>query len=130
MLVDDHPLVLRELGILLDSAADIEVVATADSMASALSRLSGTTPDVVLMDIDLAGDDGLVVTQELLLRSPLLKVVMLSGWCTRALVEAAARAGAVGYVVKGELSPDPCDAVRAAARGERPFSPLAQQLSS
>lgn len=130
MLVDDHPVVLTELGSLLDAAADLEVVAKADSLMSAVSQLDAAVPDVVLMDLDLPGDNGLVVTAELLRRDPLLKVVMLSAWCTRALLDDAARAGAVGYLLKGELTPDPCDAVRAAARGERPFSPLARRLGA
>ncbi len=130
MLVDDHPLLLEELGHFLDSAADIEVVAAADSLASALGLLTTAAPDVVLMDIDLPGADGLVATRELLRRVPSLKVVVLSAWCTRALVQEAAEAGACGYLIKGDLSPDPRDAVRAAARGERPFSPLATTLSS
>jgi DNA-binding NarL/FixJ family response regulator len=75
-------------------------------------------PDVVLLDIDLPGADGLEVLERLLREFPDIRVIMLSGHVRREFIDRAVDAGAWGYLSKGERSDVIAAAVRQVAAGE------------
>jgi NarL family two-component system response regulator LiaR len=121
MLVDDHALVRAAVRQAL-SAPDVEMVAEAATAEDALRIAPEVRPDVLLVDIDLPGVDGIRMVRELAPRLPETRIVMLTVSASdRDLVEAI-RAGAIGYLTK-DLAPDSLlRAVRGAHAGELAMS--------
>ncbi len=117
MLVDDHALVRAAIRQAL-SAPDVEVVAEASTAEEALDLAPRVRPDVLLLDVDLPGMDGIRMMRELAPRLPDTRIVMLSvSSAERGIVEAI-RFGASGYLTK-DLDPAALlRAVRGVHRGE------------
>ena len=121
MVVDDHPLwreaVARDVG-----EAGFDVVATAGDGAEAVRRVPATRPDVVLLDLQLPGLDGVAATREILAASPATRVLVLSASGEQADVLEAVKAGAAGYLVKSASREELLDALRRTAAGEAVFT--------
>jgi DNA-binding NarL/FixJ family response regulator len=117
MIVDDHTLVRNAIRQAI-TAPDVEVVAEAGTAEEALVSAPEVRPDVILVDIDLPGMDGIRLVRELAPRLPETRIVMLTvSGSDDDLVEAV-RYGATGYLTK-DLSPDGLlRAVRGAQGGE------------
>ena len=113
-LVDDHALLRSAVRQALDTP-DIRVVAEAASAAEALEVIPPARPDVVLLDINLPGGDGLTLLRELAPRIPDARIVMLTVSSSRRDLLDAVRNGAAGYLTK-DLSPE---ALQRAVRGIR-----------
>lgn len=119
LLADDHKLVRAGIRALLQTFADVEIVAEAGDGREALRLIVAHHPDVVLLDIMMPGLNGLDAAARIARNFPRTRVVILSMHPDEDSVLRAIRAGAVGYLVK---SADPAElelAVRAVARGER-----------
>jgi DNA-binding NarL/FixJ family response regulator len=114
MLVDDHALVRAAVRQAL-TAPDIEVIAEASTAHETLELAPQLHPDVLLMDINLPGADGLSLLRELVPRLPDTKIVMLTISEDRRDLLQAVRNGAAGYLTK-DLGPD---ALQRAIRGTR-----------
>ncbi|MEU3535487.1 response regulator transcription factor [Streptomyces murinus] len=123
LVCDDHAVVRAGLLALLHSAPDIEVVGEAGSGEEALALARKTAPDVVLMDLQLAGIDGVETTRRLCATSPAPHVLVLTTYDTDADVTRAVAAGATGYLLKAERAEDLFTAIHAAARGRPALSP-------
>lgn len=122
MVVDDHP-IWRD-AVARDLAEDgFAVVATADGVAAARRRAAVVTPDVVVMDMQLADGDGAQATTEVLAVSPSSRVLVLSASDERDDVLEAIKAGATGYLVKSASKTELGEAVRATAAGRAVFTP-------
>jgi two-component system, NarL family, nitrate/nitrite response regulator NarL len=121
MLVDDHALVRSAVRQAI-SAPDVELVGEAANAQEALALAPILRPDVLLLDIDLPGMNGLQLVQELGPRLPNTKIVMLTvSGSERDLLEAVAR-GAAGYLTK-DLSPEALlRSLRGTQRGELAMS--------
>jgi DNA-binding NarL/FixJ family response regulator len=121
MIVDDHALVRAAVAQAI-TAPDIEMVAEAATAEEALAIAPQVRPDVLLVDIDLPGMDGIRLVRELAPRLPKTHIVMLTvSSSDRDLVEAM-RYGASGYLTK-DLTPGALlRAVRSAAAGELAMS--------
>ena len=121
-LVDDHAFVrmgLRAFFAELDTVEIVGEAADGEHALDALASLAATErlPDVVLMDLQLPGLDGIGVTEEVTRRHPQVRVVALTSYADVDRVRSALRAGAVGYVLK-DAGPDGLlAAVEAAHRG-------------
>ncbi|MGB8649772.1 MAG: response regulator transcription factor [Mycobacteriales bacterium] len=125
LVVDDHAVVRRGLQDLLSTASDLTVVGAAVDGEDAV-RLAGLArPDVVLMDLSMPGLDGVDATRLLQQVSPGSRVVVLTSFAQTERIHAALAAGAVGYLLKDAEPDELLRGVRAAARGEAPFSPRA-----
>ena len=121
MLVDDHALVRSAVRQAL-TAPDIEVVGEAATAEETLAMAPELRPDVLLLDINLPGTDGLRLLRELAPRLPDTRIVMLTVSDSRRDLVEAIRHGAAGYVTK-DLSPDALQrAVRGVRAGELPMS--------
>ena len=128
VLADDHPVFRDGLEALLSSVG-IEVVGTAASGDEALSVVSETDPDVVVMDLHMPGMDGIKATAALTSRGGRAKVLVLSMLDDDDSVFAALRAGAAGYVLKDAGPDEIVSAIQAVARGEVIFgSSIAQRV--
>lgn len=114
VLVDDHALVRSAVRQALASS-EIEVVGEAGSAVEALDVIPRLDPDVVLLDVDLPGTDGLTLLRDLGPRLPKAKFVMLTVSSSSRDLTEAMRSGAIGYLTK-DLSPD---ALRRAVLGLR-----------
>jgi DNA-binding NarL/FixJ family response regulator len=125
VLVDDHAIVRRGLEQLLQGVDDIEVVGSASEGAEALDLVRKNTPDVVLMDLQMPGVDGVSATRQILESHPDTKVVVLTSFSDSARIIAALDVGAVGYLLKDTEPDDLLSGIRAAARGESPLHPRA-----
>jgi DNA-binding NarL/FixJ family response regulator len=123
LLAEDHTLVREGLRSLLDPQEGIEVVAEAETGTAAVARARELRPDVVVMDLNLPGIDGVEATKQIRGELPDTRVVVLSMHSTPEHVRPAIRAGAGGYLVKGSGLSDLIAAVRAVAAGNAFFSP-------
>jgi DNA-binding NarL/FixJ family response regulator len=117
LIVDDHPVVRDGVRSML-STDEVEVVGEAGSGAEALERAAETTPDVVLLDMNLPDIDGLVVLQRLKTAAPQIAVLVFSMHDDATLVRRAVDAGAAGYVLKGASRQELLSSVRAVCEGE------------
>jgi DNA-binding NarL/FixJ family response regulator len=125
LLVDDHAVVRRGLTDLLTGAPGIEVVGEAAEGAEALSVARAVRPDVVLMDLQMAGVDGVEATRLLQAEENPPQVLVLTSFSDRERIVAALDAGAVGYLLKDADPEEVIAGVRAVGRGESPLHPRA-----
>jgi DNA-binding NarL/FixJ family response regulator len=121
VLVDDHPVYREGLSMLLESIDEVEVVGVADDGATALDVVGQADPDVVVMDVQMPGLDGIAATRELTARHPHLAVVVLTMSDDDETVFSAMRAGARGYLVKGSSQHEIVRAIRSVDSGELVF---------
>jgi DNA-binding NarL/FixJ family response regulator len=125
VLVDDHALLRAGLAQLLEASDDIEVVGTASDGREALSVVEQVRPDVVLMDLQMPGTDGVAATRSINEAGLGAEVLVLTSYSDGERIVAALDAGAVGYLLK-DAEPDTLlDGIRAVARGESPLDPRA-----
>jgi DNA-binding NarL/FixJ family response regulator len=118
LLVDDHALFREGLAGLFTYQADFDVVGEAGDADMALAQTAELKPDIVLMDIDMPGEDGIAVTRRLKLAFPDVIIVMLTVHdATDKLLEAI-KAGAQGYLVKNIRSTELLEQLRGLTRGE------------
>lgn len=120
LLVDDHPLALAAMRVLLIGEADLEVVDEARSGSQVLPRARAAKPDVVLLDLNLPELDGLTCLERLMAEFPELVVVVCSGEANENDVEAVRLRGARAFVAKTGDPDELPVALRAAGAGE-PF---------
>ena len=121
MLVDDHALVRAAVRQAL-SAPDIEVVGEAATADEALIVAPRLRPDLLLLDINLPGSDGLRLLRELGPRLPETRIVMLTVSASKRDLLEAMRNGAAGYLTK-DLGPEALQrAVRGIRAGDLPMS--------
>lgn len=122
LLVDDHALFREGLGALLSHQDDFIVVGEAEDAESALAQARALAPDIVLMDVELPGEDGVNATRRLKLALPGITVVMLTVRDDSQTLFEAIKAGAQGYLVKNVRSRELLEQLRGLARGEAAIS--------
>jgi DNA-binding NarL/FixJ family response regulator len=123
LVADDHQLFREGVRALLASLDGLEVVAEAASGDEALALALQHRPDVVLMDVQMPGLNGLEATRRLRATAPEVGVVVVTMFEDDELVFAALRAGARGYVLKGAGQEQLVRAIEAVARGEALYHP-------
>lgn len=125
LLADDHAVVRRGLGDLLSGADDIEVVGAAADGQEALDLTRSLRPDVVVMDLQMPGMDGVQATRAILAEDLGAQVLVLTSFSDSERILDALDAGAVGYLLKDADPDDVIAGVRAVSRGESPLHPKA-----
>jgi DNA-binding NarL/FixJ family response regulator len=126
LVVDDHGVVREALSSWLQSAPDIEVVATADNGQDALDKAMQLKPDIVLMDIEMPGLHGLEAARMIKADCPATRVILLSAFHNDRYIDMALRLRVSGYIVKGEPPETVATAIRVVASGGVFFSPEVQ----
>lgn len=129
IVVDDHEVVRRGLEQVLANVADMELVAAAASGEEAVGLVEEFRPDVMLMDLSMAGIGGVEATRQVCERARELKrevcVIVLTSFAEQKTVLASLHAGASGYLLKHATPEDVIAAIRSAHAGEAPLDPLA-----
>jgi DNA-binding NarL/FixJ family response regulator len=120
LLADDHAIVRSGLRSVLESEADIEVVAEAADGNEAVEKALANEVDLAILDVSMPRLTGLQATVELLRRRPGVRVLILSVHDSEQYFFEALKAGASGYVLKTAANRDLVEACRASMRGE-PF---------
>jgi DNA-binding NarL/FixJ family response regulator len=128
--VDDHPVVRRGLLAMLVQQDDMRVVGEADRGVQALTMCALEQPDVVLMDLQLPGIDGVETTRLLLAAWPAIKVLALTSSLEEDSMREVLAAGATGYLLKSTSAAVLSDAIRAAHEGRASLAPEAAQTCS
>ena len=118
LVVDDHPVVRTGVRGMLASNEDFDVVGEASDGEEAVRKVEVLRPDVVLMDLCMAGVDGVEATRRIRAGNPGVHVLVLTTYDTDDDIVRAVEAGAVGYLLKDSPREELFRGVRAAARGE------------
>jgi DNA-binding NarL/FixJ family response regulator len=121
LIADDHTPFRTGLRALLDSAPDVTVVGEAGSGEEAVTQAAKLQPDVILMDIQMSGMNGIETTRRILVTSPHIAILILTMFEDDDFVFSALRAGARGYLLKGTMKADLLRAIQSAASGEAIF---------
>jgi two-component system invasion response regulator UvrY len=130
MLVDDHAVVRGGFKVLLQTWDDVQVVAEADSGEEALRIHDSAAPDVVVMDIAMAGMGGIEAIKRLVAKHPQIRVLALSAHEDTSYSKRAFQAGALGYLSKRTAPEVLVDAIRLVAQGKRFIDPgIAQRMA-
>jgi len=117
LVVDDHEMFSEALELLLGRQPDVLLVGSARSANEAMQMLDAA-PDVVLMDLDMPGTNGIEATRRIREAIPDVKIVLLTAVQSPEIIADALAAGACGYVPKTRAVDELLDVVRRAAAGE------------
>jgi DNA-binding NarL/FixJ family response regulator len=124
-IADDHALVRDGLRQLLGQYEDLELVGEAADGEEATRVAAEQEPDVILMDLEMPGVDGVEATRRIVAEESGARVVILTSFSDRERIIDALDAGAIGYLLKDAEPADLVSGIRAAARGESPLAPKA-----
>jgi len=123
LLVEDHEVVLEGLRALLQTQPDIEVVGETSDGCSAVTMARNMSPNVVVMDVSLPGQNGFRATLQIRRASKETQVLVLSSYDDLECVEQMIDAGASGFLSKRSVANQLVDAIRAVRSGRSFYSP-------
>jgi two-component system response regulator DegU len=123
VIIDDHPVVRAGMRTVLEAAPDVAVVAEGANGHDALRLVKEQRPDVLVLDFNLPGLNGLEVTRRLCAQGAATSILILTVHNDAQTVMGLLESGATGYILKDEALETLVSAVRAAARGECWLSP-------
>ena len=134
LIVDDHPIVREGFSALLDGAPDLEVTGQAKDFDEAVAALDEADPDLAIVDISLPGKTGLELIGKLKEKKPDIRILVVSMHPESVFAERALKAGAQGYIMKGEATEHLLDGVRRVLEGgifvtERATQSIIEQLA-
>ncbi|MBN1640804.1 MAG: response regulator transcription factor [Anaerolineae bacterium] len=128
VICDDQPIVCDSLAAILGSDPEIEVVGIAHDGAEALVQIAATHPDVVLMDLNMPGMNGVQATRAVAREHPATRVLVLTTYGEESWVVDAIEGGAAGYLLKGTPRAQLVDAVKGTAAGRTHVDPAVAGL--
>jgi DNA-binding NarL/FixJ family response regulator len=123
VIVDDDPMVLTGLRLILGGECDLDLVGEAGDGLQAMHVIRDRRPDVVLMDLRMPNQDGLATTELLMAQPNPPRVLVLTTFDADDMVLRALQLGAAGFLLKDTPPPNMIEAIRAVARGEPVLSP-------
>jgi NarL family two-component system response regulator LiaR len=123
LITDDHQMVREGIRSLLEKESDFEVVGEAEEGRQAIDLVRKLQPDVVIMDITMPNLNGVDATRQIVNEYPETRVVALSMHFSKMFVVKMLRAGALGYILKGDSSEELIEGVRIVAEGGAYFGP-------
>jgi DNA-binding NarL/FixJ family response regulator len=129
LIADDERLFRQSLKILLETGTDLRVVADAANGQEAVTGARATTPDLALLDVDMPKMDGIKAARLIAAVSPRTKILMLSVHHEDEKINAAIRAGAIGYILKDTDRADFIKIIRQTHAGKIPASPYLAHLA-
>ena len=117
LIIDDHVILRRGLGLVFGTESDMEVVGEAGTVAEGLAAAAELQPDVAVLDIHLPDGSGIAAIRPLHERAPVMAIVVLSMYDDFDHVRRAFAEGAIGYVLKSSTQDELLTAIRSAMRG-------------
>jgi len=123
LIADDHPLFRHGIREFLNLSTEIHVAGEATSGEEAITQAEALHPDVILMDVNMPGINGIEATRRILHDSPHIRVLVVTMFEDDATVFAAMRVGARGYILKDAEKENILRAIQAVGKGEAIFSP-------
>jgi len=117
LVVDDHPVVREGLVAILEDEHEFKVADAVGSAEDAVAAIERARPDIILLDLELPGADGVEAIPRLLAAAPAARIVVLTAYDTEERVLGALRAGARGYLLKGAAADEIAGAIRAVHAG-------------
>ncbi len=123
LIADDHPIFRDGLRAMLGSDPDLELAGEATTGEEAVSMAAEFQPDLVVMDVQMPGGDGIEATRRIVRDSPHVRILIVTMFDDDGTVFRAMRAGARGYILKGSNYKEMLRAIRAVGNGEAIFSP-------
>ncbi len=122
LVVDDHLLVRQGIKALLEVYDDIEVAGEAEDGRQAIEMCAECAPDIVLMDLIMPVLGGVAATEKIIKKWPHIKVVALTSFKEKELIEDSLKAGAIGYVLKDISGDELVETIRNADKGKSTLS--------
>ena len=123
-LVDDHPVVRDGLVAILSTQPDFAVVGDAGDGQTAVSQIAALRPDVILLDLEMPGMDGVETLKLLRQQDPNTKAIVFTAFDTDERIVTAVQAGAQGYLLKGAPRQELFNAVRVVYSGGSLLQPI------
>ncbi|WP_066315845.1 response regulator transcription factor [Bacillus sp. FJAT-29814] len=123
LIVDDHSLFRDGLRAMIQASPEIRLIGEASSGEEAIKLAMELQPDVILMDIQMPGINGIEATRQIVKMSPHIAILVVTMLEDDSSVFAAMRAGARGYILKGAKHTDLLRAIKVVTDGEAIFSP-------
>ena len=117
LLVDDHPLLRKGIGQLINEQSDLMVCGEAENRAAAILEMEHSQPDLAVVDLSLKDELGLELIKDCQVRFPHVLILVLSMFDERFYAERVLRAGAKGYIMKAEASEKVLVAIRKVLEG-------------
>jgi NarL family two-component system response regulator LiaR len=127
LLVDDHLVVRSGLAAVLMSYDGLSLVGEANNGQEAISLCEKDPPDVVLMDIQMPVMDGVEATKVIHAKWPDIRVIVLTSYKEKDMVEGALKAGAMSYLIKNVSAQELVESIQGAMKGQPRLSPEAAQ---
>ena len=124
LVVDDHPVVRDGLTAMLNTQSDFEVVGEASDGEEAVRKVADSDPDVLLLDLEMPGVDGIETLQRLRQSKARARAIVFTVFDTDERIVSAMKAGAKGYLLKGAPRDDVFRAVRVVNEGGSLLEPL------
>jgi DNA-binding NarL/FixJ family response regulator len=124
LVADDHPIVRDGLIAILNTQPDFEVIGEAGTGPQTVERVTTLRPDVVLLDLELPGIDGVEALRQLRQIGSEARVIVFTAFDTDERILGAVRAGARGYLLKGAPREEIFHAIRVVHAGESLLQPI------
>jgi DNA-binding NarL/FixJ family response regulator len=121
--VDDHPLLRKGIAALVNAELDMKLVAEASNGREAVDAFRSHRPDVTLMDLQMPKVDGLDAIHAIREDFPEARIIVLTTYSGDMRVLRALRAGAKGYILKGNVQEELLNAIRAVHAGQKRIPP-------
>jgi DNA-binding NarL/FixJ family response regulator len=121
-ILDDHPIVIEGLKKLIDSQEDMQVIGASEDANTAVSQIPKLKPEIVIIDVTLKDRSGVDLIKKLKASHPNMHFIVYSMHDENVYAERCLRAGAMGYVMKGEPSARVLQGIRQIAGGSFFFS--------
>ena len=126
LIVDDHPVFRFGLRSLISSISEMEVIGEATNGKSAIEQAASLQPDIILMDINMPGLNGIEATRQILAAQPEIGILVITMFDDDSVFDAM-QAGARGYLLKGADPEETIRAIYSVANGAAIFSPKAAE---
>ncbi|MDJ0682415.1 MAG: response regulator transcription factor, partial [Xenococcaceae cyanobacterium MO_167.B52] len=123
LVVDDQKMIREGLKALIKIEPNLEVVGTSENGEDAIKKVESLNPDVVLMDMEMPGMDGVTATKAICQKFPNVKVLVLSTFDTEDYVSHSLSSGAMGYLLKGTPAKELTTAIQSVYLGYAQIGP-------
>ena len=122
-IVDDQKMIREGLKALIKTEPDLEVVGTANNGEDSIKQVEVLQPDIILMDMEMPGMDGVTATRLICDKFPQIKILVLSTFDTQEYVARSLSSGAMGYLLKGTPAKELTNAIRSVHLGYAQIGP-------